>query len=303
MHKKQLNYLLIPLLACIWGSSFILMKKGMFTNSGAPVFSAAQVASIRISLAGLVFIPLFIRLYHKLKQKTDLLYFSIVGLGGNLIPAYLFTYAEKTLPSGIAGIMNSFTPIFTIIIGFLLFSTKVSFRQLTGTLIGFIGICWLILLNSRPNAGHFYIAPALAILLATALYGLSLNTIKHKLSFYNPIEVATGGFSLAFLPAFIGFFVFDTPHILKSHPQALTSFIYILILGLIGTAFAVVLFNRIIAQTSALAASTVTYFIPIIAVGIGLWSGEKLIFKQFLAMLVIIGGVLLVNLKGQKSNK
>jgi len=301
MQKRKIDYLLIPLLACIWGSSFILMKKGMFTNSGAPVYSAAQVASIRISLAGFVFIPLFIRLYRKLRQKTDLFYFSIVGLGGNLIPAYLFTYAEKTLPSGIAGIMNSFTPIFTIIIGFLLFRSKVSFRQLLGTLIGFLGITWLILLNSHPNSGHFYIAPALAILLATALYGLSLNTIKHKLSYYNPIEIATGGFSLAFLPAFIGFFIFDTTYVLKHHPQALNSLIYILILGLIGTAFAVVLFNRIIAQTSALAASTVTYFIPIVAVGIGLWSGEKLIFEQFLAMLVIIGGVLLVNWKGKKA--
>lgn len=303
MQKKQLNYLLIPLLACIWGSSFILMKKGMFTVNGAAVFSAAQVASIRISIAGLVFIPFFVRLFRKLEQKTDLFYFSIVGLGGNLIPAYLFTYAEKTLPSGIAGIMNSFTPIFTIIVGFLLFRTKVSFRQLTGTLIGFVGITWLILLNSHPHSGHFYIAPALAILLATALYGLSLNTIKHKLAFYNPIEIATGGFSLAFLPAFIGFFVFETPHVFGQHPQALSSFIYILILGLIGTAFAVVIFNRIIAQTSALAASTVTYFIPIVAVAIGLWSGEKLIFEQLLAMLVIIGGVLLVNLKGKKSNK
>lgn len=303
MQKNQLNYLLIPLLACIWGSSFILMKRGMFAADGSAVFSAAQVASIRISLAGAVFIPFFARIYRKLEQKTDLLFFAIVGWGGNLIPAYLFTYAEQTLDSGIAGIMNSFTPIFTIIIGFLLFSNKVSFRQLIGTLIGFLGITWLILLNSRPHSGHFYIAPALAILLATALYGLSLNTIKHKLSFYSPLEVATGGFSLAFLPALIGFFIFDTPQVILHKPNATSSLIYIFILGLIGTAFAVVLFNRIIAQTSALAASTVTYFIPIVAVAIGLFFGEKLVWQQFFAMAVIICGVVLVNLKSEKGNK
>jgi drug/metabolite transporter (DMT)-like permease len=302
MQNRQLSYLLIPLLACIWGSSFILMKRGMFTTDGTAVFSAAQVASIRIFAASSIFLPLLPKLLKKLTSPKDFLYFAVVGWGGNLIPAYLFTYAEQTLDSGIAGIMNSFTPIFTLVVGTLIFRTQISTQQLIGTLIGFTGISWLILLSSPVQSG-FQLAPALSILLATLLYGFSLNTIKHKLSNYNPIQIATGGFSLAFIPAVCCFFYFDTPGVFSSNIHAWSSLQFILILGLIGTAFAVILFNRIIAQTTALAASTVTYFIPIIAVAIGIYNGERFVWQQLLAMLVIITGVLLVNINWRKSNK
>lgn len=302
MQNKQISYLLIPLLACIWGSSFILMKRGMFAIDGQPVFTSAQVASIRIFLASIVFLPLLPKLLRNLQRKKDLLFFTVVGFGGNLIPAFLFTYAEQTLDSGIAGIMNSFTPIFTIIVGMLLFRTKINTQQIIGTIIGFAGITWLIFL-SKPVQSGFELTPALAILFATFLYGLSLNTIKHKLANYTAIQVASGGFSMAFLPAFIGLFFFQTPRVFIDNPDALSSFGYISILGLIGTAFAVIIFNLIIAQTTAVAASTVTYFIPIIAVAIGVWNGEHFIWQQLLSMLVIISGVLLVNIKRGKSNK
>ena len=302
MQNKQISYLLIPLLACIWGSSFILMKRGMFAIDGQPVFTSAQVASIRIFLASVVFLPLLPKLLRNLQRKKDLLFFAVVGFGGNLVPAFLFTYAEQTLDSGIAGIMNSFTPIFTIIVGMLLFRTKINTQQIIGTIIGFAGITWLIFL-SKPVQSGFELTPALAILFATFLYGLSLNTIKHKLANYTAIQVATGGFSMAFLPAFIGLFFFHTPRVFIDNPYALSSFGYISILGLIGTAFAVIIFNLIIAQTTAVAASTVTYFIPIIAVAIGVWNGEHFIWQQLLSMLVIISGVLLVNIRRGKSNK
>ncbi len=301
MQKKSLSYLLIPLLACIWGSSFILMKRGMFTWDGAPVFSAAQVASIRISLASVVFLPLLPKLLKHKQFIKDLPYFMIVGWGGNLIPAFLFTYAEQSLDSAIAGIMNSFTPIFTILIGYLIFKSTISKQQIVGTLIGFTGILWLISL-SHPATGKFQLAPALTILLATLLYGISLNTIKHKLNKYNSIEIATGGFTMALLPALIGFYFFDTPAVFRNNMMAISSFKYVAILGLIGTAFAVIIFNRIIAQTTAVAASTITYFIPIIAVAIGIADGERFVWQQLLAMIVIIMGVLLVNIKFKRRN-
>ncbi|MEN9420919.1 MAG: DMT family transporter [Crocinitomicaceae bacterium] len=300
MSKSRLSYLFIPLLALIWGSSFILMKLGMFDASGKAIFSAAQVASLRIVLAGLVFLPMFPALFKKLHQKRDLLFFCIVGLGGNLIPAFLFTYAEQSLDSGIAGIMNSFTPVFTLIIGFLLFRNRIVLQQLIGTIIGFCGISWLLLAGQKTT-GEAQLWPALAIVFATVLYGLSLNTIKHKLQHYKPLEVATGGFTMAFLPAFICFLFFETPDVITNHPKAMQGLLAVSTLGLIGTAFAVVLFNKIIAQTSALAASAVTYFIPIVAVLIGLSTGESLVWQQFVAMFVIIFAVLLINFAKTKA--
>lgn len=302
MSKSPLNYLLIPILALIWGSSFILMKLGMFDAQGNDIFSSTQVASLRITLAGLVFMPFLPRLFKELQDKKDLLYFSIVGLGGNLIPAFLFTYAEKSLDSGIAGIMNSFTPVFTLLVGAFLFRTKIIFQQLIGTIVGFVGISWL-LLSGEKSQGDAHFWPAFAILCATVLYGLSLNTIKHKLQHYKPLEVATGGFSMALLPALFSFFFFQTPQVIFSHPKAMQGVFAIGTLGLFGTAFAVVLFNKIIAQTSALAASSVTYFIPIVAVIIGVYTGEKLVWQQFIAMFVILFGVLLINFSKSKATK
>jgi drug/metabolite transporter (DMT)-like permease len=300
MSESRLSYLFIPLLALIWGSSFILMKFSMFDSSGNTIFSATQVASIRIVLAGIVFLPLFPKLFKKLNRSKDLLFFCIVGFGGNLIPAFLFTYAEKSLDSSIAGIMNSFTPVFTLMIGFFIFRAQIVFQQVIGTLIGFAGISWLLLAGQTSNNEAQFL-PALAIIFATVLYGLSLNTIKHKLQHYKPLEVATGGFSMAFIPALICFFFFEAPVVISNHPKAIQGLLAVSTLGLIGTAFAVVLFNKIIAQTSALAASSVTYFIPIVAVFLGLAFGESLVWPQFIAMFVIITGVLLINFAKTKA--
>ena len=196
--------------------------------------------------------------------------------------------------------MNSFTPVFTLIIGFFIFRAKIVFQQVIGTLIGFFGITWL-LLAGQASKSEAQLMPALAIIIATILYGLSLNTIKHKLQHYKPLEVATGGFSMAFVPALVCFFVFDTPSVMNNHPKSLQGLLAIGTLGLIGTAFAVVLFNKIIAQTSALAASSVTYFIPIVAVFLGLAFGETLVWQQFVAMFVIIFGVILINFAKTKA--
>ncbi|MEN9700490.1 MAG: hypothetical protein RLZZ301_1688 [Bacteroidota bacterium] len=290
---KTLLYLLF--LIGIWGSSFILMKRGMFTQTGQPIFSATQVASTRILLASLVFTPLLPRLFKQLRAPKDYLYFCVVGLGGNLIPAFLFTYAEQRLDTSLAGIMNSFTPIFTLIVGVLVFGLSIRPLQLVGTLIGFAGISWLLSAGKHLDpSGN--LPEALALLVATLLYGFSLNTIKNKLSHYPPELVATGGFSTALIPSVIGFFAFKTPRSIAELPHAQEGLLAIALLGLLGTAFAVFIFNRLIQESNALTASTVTYFIPIVAVIIGTTTNhEQLHSQQYLAMMVIIFGILLTN--------
>lgn len=295
MKTNLKSWLLLVLLACIWGSSFILMKKGMYTDEHQEIFSSNQVGTLRMLLAGLCLLPFSIQAMRQLKQKKDLLYFSIVGVCGNFIPAFLFTYAETHLSSGLAGIMNSFTPIFTLIVGFILFAQKITSFQVIGTLIGFGGITLLILSGGTIAADGKGLLPSLAIVLATILYGISLNTIKFKLSAYKPIHVAAGGFFMVFLPSIIGFFTFDTISVFQQNPAALNGFIAISILAIVGTAFAVFLFNGIIQASSALFASSVTYLIPIVAVIIGTFFEEHIHPAQILSMFIVISGVLLAN--------
>jgi drug/metabolite transporter (DMT)-like permease len=295
MKSNLKSWLLLVLLACIWGSSFILMKKGMFNEQHEAIFSSTQVGAMRMLIAGLVLLPFSIQVLRKVKDRKDLRYFSIVGVCGNFIPAFLFTYAETHISSGLAGIMNSFTPIFTLLVGFLFFANKITRFQVMGTIIGFGGITVLVFTGGDVSAHSEELLPSLAIVLATLLYGISLNTIKFKLSAYKPIHVAAGGFATVFIPSIIGFFAFDTISVFKRHPDAMNGFVAITILAVVGTAFAVFLFNGIIQSSSALFASSVTYLIPIVAVIIGTYFQESITKTQVLSMFIVIFGVILAN--------
>ena len=301
MSKYTISWILLIVLACIWGSSFILMKKGMFAEDGAVIFTPQQVGALRMLIAALALLPISITKVRLIKWK-NVLPFVVVGFCGNFLPAFLFTYAETGISSGLAGMLNSFTPIFTIIIGFLFFKTKLSNKQIIGTFIGTVGIAALVLTgkNASLNGDWEHI---FAIVLATLLYAISLTTIKNKLSEYNSFEITSLAFFLILPFSIVGFFLTDTIHTLQVNPLAYQGMFYIFILSIVGTAFAVLLFNRIIAFSSALFASSVTYFIPIVAVFIGFGFGETLTVWQILSMLIVLIGVIVANISFKKSKQ
>jgi drug/metabolite transporter (DMT)-like permease len=299
MSKQTISWLLLLLLACIWGSSFILMKKGMFAVDGTAIFSSEQVGSLRMLIAALALLPISIGKLKKLSWK-NILPLAIVGFCGNFFPAFLFTYAETGISSGLAGMLNSFTPIFTIIIGFLFFKTKLTNKQILGTIIGTLGIIALVLTGKTASLNGDW-DHILAIVLATLLYAISLTTIKNKLSNFNSFEITSLAFLIIFPFSIGGFFITDTLQTFNSNPLAYQGIFYIIILSIVGTALAVVLFNRIIAFSSALFASSVTYFIPIVAVLIGFTFGETINLWQVLSMLIVLSGVIIANVSLKKS--
>ena len=298
MSKQTISWLLLLLLACIWGSSFILMKKGMFAEDGTAIFSSEQVGSLRMLIAALALLPISIGKLKKLSWK-NILPLAIVGFCGNFFPAFLFTYAETGISSGLAGMLNSFTPIFTIIIGFLFFKTKLTNKQIIGTVIGTLGIIALVLTGKTASLNGDW-DHILAIVLATLLYAISLTTIKNKLSNFNSFEITSLAFLIIFPFSIGGFFLTDTIQTFNSNPMANQGIFYIIILSIVGTALAVVLFNRIIAFSSALFASSVTYFIPIVAVLIGFTFGETINLWQVLSMLIVLSGVIIANVSLKK---
>jgi drug/metabolite transporter (DMT)-like permease len=274
------------------------MKKGMFAEDGTAIFSSEQVGSLRMLFAALALLPISIGKLKKLSWK-NILPLAIVGFCGNFFPAFLFTYAETGISSGLAGMLNSFTPIFTIIIGFLFFKTKLTNKQILGTIIGTLGIIALVLTGKTAllNGDWDHI---LAIVLATLLYAISLTTIKNKLSNFNSFEITSLAFLIIFPFSIGGFFLTDTIQTFNSNPMAYQGIFYIIILSIVGTALAVVLFNRIIAFSSALFASSVTYFIPIVAVLIGFTFGETINLWQVLSMLIVLSGVIIANVSLKK---
>ena len=274
----------------------------MFDANHNVIFTDTQVGAMRMFLASLVLLPFALRSISKVKSWKVWLALIGSGLCGNFIPAFLFTFAEKGVSSGYAGMLNSFTPIFTLLIGFAFFKNRLTILQLIGVFIGTIGIV-LLSTSGDLEANKGSIVHILSIVLATFLYGISLNLIKYRLGHFKAIEITSLAFFTIFIPSSISILVFDVKSTLLNHPLAIEAFGYISILALIGTAFAVIIFSSIINNSSTLFASSVTYLIPIVAVLIGFMVNESINILQIIAMFIILTGVFIANYYPQLREK
>ena len=289
LRKKQWQWAILFIIALTWGTSFILMKRGLMS------FSNNQVASLRIFLTFLFFIPLIIPRIKKI-NKANLKSLLIVGIIGNAIPAFLFAKAQTRIDSSLAGILNSLVPLFTLIIGLVFYKSHVKFINIIGLFLGFLGAVGLIY---KGGQGEFNITSAgyaLFVVAATICYGLTINEIKFNLKDLDGVSIAA--LSFLFIGPFAGINLLFTD--LKgsfSQPEAMESLGYIVILSLFGSVFAVILFNLLIKYTTAIFASSVTYIIPVFAIFWGIFDGEKIIMEDILWILVILIGISLVNKK------
>lgn len=281
---------LLLVLSLVWGSSFILIKKGLV------VYSAGQVGAIRILSAAIFLLPMAVKRLRDIEKKHWLLLFC-VGLAGSFIPAFLFAKAQTHLPSSVAGILNALTPLFTMIIGALFFFQKITLRTAFGLIMGFIGSAVLILGGGDGSVSqlNFY---ALLVVLATIFYGVNLNLIKYKIHDL-PAKTITsislfivGPMAAIYLFGFSDF-VYRTQHV----PNAWLSLGSLTVLGIMGTAIALILFNHLVKITTPIFTSSVTYIIPIVAVMWGIIDGEQLQLEHYLGMVFITVGVYLANRK------
>ena len=284
---------LLIILACIWGTSFILMKKGLV------VFSALELGAIRVSVAALLLLPFALRHVGGV-ERSRFKWLALSGVVGTLIPAFLFAYAETKLASGLAGVLNALTAVFTLLVGALLFGQRLTGARVLGIALGLAGTVVMLQLGGSGGdatpAGEGNAWYGLYILAATIGYGLSVNVIKHKLNGLTPIAVTSmllmliGGPALAFL-----LLTTDFVHKLSTAPGAWTAFGYIALLATMSTAVAMILFNKLIQQSTALFASSSTYLIPIVALALGALDGEAFNMWHFAGMVVILGGVLIIH--------
>lgn len=303
MQRELKSWGMLAVLACIWGSSFILMKRGMETTDGSAIYSDTQVASIRMLIAGLVMLPFGLYSLRKIKKPKQVLSLIVVGFSGNFFPAFLFTFAETELSSGLAGMLNSFTPFFTLMIGWLFFRQSLRWNQSVGLLLAFSGIVLLILIGSTIENHGTWVHIA-ALVLATFFYGLSLNTIKHTLVGFKAWEITALAFTFVAIPAGGAAFFTGTFKTMQTNPHAMEGLGYIAILSVFGTCLALLIFNRIIMLTSAVFASSVTYFIPFMAVALGtLLNHESFHWLQLVAMGIVLSGVYLASRSNQSHRK
>jgi drug/metabolite transporter (DMT)-like permease len=286
-NHSALPILILLFLAFIWGSSFILIKKGLES------FTPVQVGTIRVVFAFLFLLPfsfMFIKKYFKEYWKKILTY----GILANLIPAILFSIAQTGLTSSLTGVLNSLTPIMTFLIGVILFKSIIKKAQVAGLIIGFAGTFALAFVNSAGELGSFNYF-ALFVIAATICYGISVNMVKTSFSNINSVALTSLAFLMTGPLALIILLSTDFFERLAVQPEAWASLGYIFLLGVAGTAFALIFFNKLVQLTTAVFASAVTYLIPIIAVMWGVIDGEPFFFYHFIGMALIIAGVYIVN--------
>jgi drug/metabolite transporter (DMT)-like permease len=288
MDQRMLNWGIFLLLCLTWGSSFILMKLGLMS------FSPYQVASLRLISAGIALLPFFFR-YIRQTPRNKIPVIILSGLLGNGIPAFLFCIAETRIDSSLAGMLNSFTPVFALIFSLLLFSAPVLKRQLAGLAIGFIGVICLFLAKGVNANEYWYYG--LFILAATACYGLNIALVHHYLKGYSTLQLVS--ISLFFMALFSAPVLIFSNFVTVFHQadRAWMSLGASMVLGIMGTGVASVLFYQLIRSAGAMFASTVTYGLPVVAIGWGLLAGEEVNVWQVICLAGIMGGVYLVNRK------
>jgi len=284
---KNLKWIILIVLSLIWGSSFILMKRGL------EAFSSEQVAALRMGFAYIFLLPFLFKYYNiNLKKYWK----GIIGMGvfGNLIPAFLFTKAETGISSSLAGMLNALTPLFTIMVGWIAFRHKSNIFQVLGILIG-LGGAMLLLYYGKTDAESSNMKFALMVVAATFCYAISVNMIRKFLHDMSSTRATVWAFMFTGPVSLIYLFSTDFFEVLNTHPQAVSSIGYIAILGIVGSALSVIAFNELIKMSNPLFASTTTYLIPVVAVFWGVMDGESVTWVQVLAIGIILAAIGLIN--------
>jgi drug/metabolite transporter (DMT)-like permease len=286
-NKTIVAWLLLCLLATMWGSSFIIMKKALV------VFTPMQIGALRIMSAGLVFLPWIIsRRKEYPKEKTR--YFLASGFLGYFFPAFLFALAGTRVNSSLIGALNSCTPLFVLMVGALFFQQIIKRWQAIGLILGFIGSIVLILSASKDGLS-FNNPYALLVVLSALMYGFNVNITSKHLSTINPVLVSA--WTLCSVAILAGITLFTTDFLSRVNSQILTPLFLVILLGAINSGIAAIIFNYILQIASPVFASSVTYLIPILATMIGFLDGEPISLYHYFGMSVILVGVYLINKK------
>ena len=269
----------LTLLGAIWGGSFLFMRVA------ASDFGPLPLVEARLALGGLVLTPF---LWRARAQFTLALWLRIAAIAAinSVVPFALFAWGAERAPAGIGAITNAMTVMFTFLVAFFFFGERIGARRLIGLTAGFVGVA---ILASGKTAGDGVWQAALAGTAASVCYGFGINLVRQYLTGYPSAAVAaanliTGALLLAPLAAYSW----------PSRSIPVTSWASAVLLGVLCTGAAFVLYYRLITRIGAPRASTVTYLIPLFGV---IWAwlilGEPLTVTMALAGALILSGVAL----------
>lgn len=299
METKNTKWIILGLLALVWGSSFILMKRGL--EGGLTPY---QLGAFRIIFTSIFLLSIgWKELKNITKEKIVPIFFA--GFLGNFLPIFLFALAQTQISSSISSTLNSFTPLNTLLIGSLFFGLTFTKRHVFGILLGIIGCIVLVYAGAsgNPSKNYWY---TLLVLIATWCYACNINLVKKYLSDVTPFTITVGNFAFLLVPALcILYFTDFSWNVTQTTPSdfpalfgiTIHPLFYVAVLGIIGTGLANIYFYKLIQLSSPIFASNVTYLIPVVATFWSVLDHEGVTSTQLLGTLIILIGVYITNKK------
>ncbi len=267
----------LVLLAAIWGASFLFMRLA------TPEFGPVALIEIRTLIAAILLIPILfaMRKAHYLLPNAGKLF--LVGVSGTAIPFSLLSYATLYVTAGYASILNATTPIFSALVAWLWVSERLTASAIAGLLIGFLGVV-VMSFDKQSGSAEVSVLPVLAAVAATLCYGFSANFTRQKLNHVHPLALACGsqiGASLALIP----FAFWLWPGVWPSTAAWGSA----IVLGVLCTALAFILYFRLIANVGVNRTVVVTYLIPFFGVVWGV-----IFLQESVSLLMILGAGLIL---------
>ena len=279
--KKSLTVEFVAL-GAIWGASFLFMRLG-----GAE-FGVMATAGVRVSVGAAVLIPVLWFSGHWDALRKNAAPILFIGTLNSGLPFVLFAYAVSSISTGLSAILNATVPLFGALIAWWWLKDRPSNMRILGLVIGFAGVVALAADKASFKAGGTGWA-VLACLLATLCYGYSANFAKKRLSGIPPLATATG----SQVGATLGL-ALPTAWYWPAQNPGLTSWLALLVLGVVCTGVAYILYFRLIDGLGPARAVTVTFLVPVFAVLYGtLLLGEQLTVWMLLCGAVVVFGTAL----------
>lgn len=270
------------LLAALWGGSFLFMRYA------APAFGPLALIWLRVAIAALCLAPLLVLRRQVGALRENGLGIVVIGIFGSALPFVLIAWAMLSITAGLASILNATVPIFTALIGALWLRERLGAARAAGLVVGFVGVLVLAAgqADFKPGGSGWAI---ITMLLATLSYGLAAHLTRRLLGEVPALVSAAGSQMIAAIvltPLAFWFWPAKSPGCL--------AWAAAIALGVGCTAFAFLIFFRLIANVGAARAVTVTFLIPLFGIVWGsIFLGERLDAGMLVGGAIVVLGTAL----------
>ena len=282
-------WVLLIFLGALWGSAF------MFIKVATPEYGPVALVNARLIIASLIFLPILLR-----KKYLPLLapiwkHVLVLSVINNMIPFTLFSFASLGSSSNILAILNATTAFNTMVIAYFWINESVTFKQIVGLILGFIGV--IILVNPQNSAAT--LISSISCLFAAAFYSLSTVFIQKNSAKTNKLVLI--GWSIVFSA------VLMMPISYMYLPESIPSFeanISAVWLGAVSTGLGFLGYVRLIDKIGAVKTSIVAYFLPVFGILWGyIFLDEKISISVVIGCLVVLMGIFLATSNNNKLPK